>query len=244
MLRGGCSRAWMALLLLLWLPLAHAQIETRAAAAAEPALEVTLVTVEPGALYWQRFGHNAILVRAPGAARSISYNFGYFDFGQPDFLIRFLRGRMLYQAVALDGDSDIAGYLADGRRVWLQRLRLSPEGARALALHLADHVRPENRDYRYDYYTINCSTKVRDAWTSRLMVHSSAPRNIVLTAGPTGATPEPMRRVCRGFTWAPIWHWAGGGPSAVDVGGGVHPRGTPATDERAQARRRWTRGSQ
>lgn len=163
MLRGGCSRAWMALLLLIWLPLAHARIETRAAAAAEPALEVTLVTVEPGALYWQRFGHNAILVRAPGAARSISYNFGYFDFGQPDFLIRFLRGRMLYQAVALDGDSDIAGYLADGRRVWLQRLRLSPEGARALALHLADHVRPEHRDYRYDYYTINCSTKVRDA---------------------------------------------------------------------------------
>ena len=159
----GWSRACAALLLLLWLPLSYAQNEPSAAAAEEPALEVTLITVEPGALYWQRFGHNAILLRAPGARHGVSYNFGYFDFGQPDFLLRFLRGRMLYQAVALESDSDIAGYLADGRRVWLQRLRLSPEGARALATHLENHVRPEHRDYRYDYYTINCSTKVRDA---------------------------------------------------------------------------------
>lgn len=157
------ARALFALLLLLWLPLANAQGEAVVAASPETAPEVTLVTVEPGPLYWQRFGHNAILLRAPGAQEAVSYNFGYFDFGQPDFLLRFLRGRMLYQAVAIDGDSDVAGYLADGRRVWLQRLRLSPEGARLLAAHLEDHVRPENRDYRYDYYTINCSTKVRDA---------------------------------------------------------------------------------
>ena len=157
------ARALLALLLVFWLPLAAAQGEPGLVATPETAPEVTLVTVEPGALYWQRFGHNAILLRAPGARHGVSYNFGYFDFGQPDFLLRFLRGRMLYQAVALESDSDIAGYLADGRRVWLQRLRLSPEGARALATHHENHVRPEQRDYRYDYYTINCSTKVRDA---------------------------------------------------------------------------------
>lgn len=163
MLRTGWARAWLALLWLLCLPLAQAQDEAVGAVAAEAPLEVTLITVEPGALYWQRFGHNAILLRRPGASNGVSYNFGYFDFGQPDFLMRFLRGRMLYQAVALDGNRDIAGYLEDGRRVWLQRLRLSPEGTRVLAAHLEDHVRPEHRDYRYDYYTINCSTKVRDA---------------------------------------------------------------------------------
>jgi len=163
MLHSGRMRAWLALSLLLWLPLAQAQDDASAAVAVEPALEVTLITVEPGALYWQRFGHNAILLERPGARNGVSYNFGYFDFGQPDFLMRFLRGRMLYQAVALDGNRDIAGYLEDGRRVWLQRLRLSPEGTRVLAAHLEDHVRPEHRDYRYDYYTINCSTKVRDA---------------------------------------------------------------------------------
>lgn len=158
----GWVRAVLALLLSISMSSAWAAADA-AGAAEPPELEVTLITVEPGALYWQRFGHNAILLRVPGAADSVSYNFGYFDFAQQDFLMRFLRGRMLYMAVALEGDSDIAGYLADGRRVWLQRLRLPPAGVAVLADHLQQHVRPENRDYRYDYYTINCSTKVRDA---------------------------------------------------------------------------------
>lgn len=125
--------------------------------------QVWLMTVEPGALYWQRFGHNAIVLRDEQTQRSVSYNFGYFDFAQQDFLLRFLQGRMLYQAVALDGERDIDSYLLDGRRVWMQQLRVSDEGARLLSEHLRQHVLPENRDYRYDYYTINCSTKVRDA---------------------------------------------------------------------------------
>ncbi|MGE4072631.1 MAG: DUF4105 domain-containing protein [Lysobacterales bacterium] len=131
--------------------------------AAPAPLQVYLVTVEPGELYWQRFGHNAILLRDPDSGRSVSYNFGYFDFAQQDFLLRFVRGRMLYQAVALDGDADLSGYVDDGRRVWLQELRLDAAAVAILAAYLAEQVRPENRDYRYDYYTFNCSTRVRDA---------------------------------------------------------------------------------
>ena len=134
-----------------------------APAAAAPMLQVYLVTVEPGELYWQRFGHNTILLRDPDSGNSVSYNFGYFDFAQQDFFLRFIRGRMLYQAIAIDGDLDLQSYVEDGRRVWLQELRLDAAATATLAAHLADHVRPENRDYRYDYYHINCSTKVRDA---------------------------------------------------------------------------------
>ena len=109
MRRSGRVHAWLALLWLLWLPLAQAQDEASGAVAAEPALEVTLITVEPGALYWQRFGHNAILLERPGARNGVSYNFGYFDFGQPDFLMRFLRGRMLYQAVPPEAVARLLG---------------------------------------------------------------------------------------------------------------------------------------
>lgn len=149
---------WLALLLAAWL----------APARAEVAFDVSLVTVEPGAVYWQRFGHNAILLRERASGRSVSYNFGYFDFAQQDFLLRFLTGHMLYQAVALDGDADLAGYVAAGRRVWVQQLRLPDDAALALAQALHTHVQPHNRDYRYDYYTINCSTKVRDALNAAL----------------------------------------------------------------------------
>jgi hypothetical protein len=165
-------RWWLALSLaaLLWFPdgvragdETAPPVAVAAVPAVAPALQAFLVTIEPGELYWQRFGHNAILLRDPSSGRSVSYNFGYFDFAQQDFLLRFVRGRMLYQAVAIDGDRDIEGYLAEHRRVWIQELRLDAAAVEILAQHLADHVRPENRDYRYDYYAINCSTKVRDA---------------------------------------------------------------------------------
>jgi hypothetical protein len=122
---------------------------------------VGLVTMSPGVEYWSRFGHNAILVD-DGRRRTL-YNFGFFDFEQEDFLLRFLRGRMLYQLVALPMELDLRGYAADGRGVRLQWLALEPDQARELAASLAVNAQPENAEYRYDYFTENCSTKVRDA---------------------------------------------------------------------------------
>jgi len=70
-------------------------------AAAAP--RIGLLTMAPGAEYWARFGHNAILVvEADGT--STSYNFGYFDFEQENFFLRFIRGEMLYQLVALPAE--------------------------------------------------------------------------------------------------------------------------------------------
>src|SRR5690606_16684557 len=54
-------------------------------------------------------------------------------------------------------------YIAQGRAVWVQELDLLPDQARALADFLAWNARPENNQYRYDYYRDNCSTRVRDA---------------------------------------------------------------------------------
>ena len=85
-------------------------------------LEVYLVTMGPGDMIWERFGHNAILLHDPASGRGISYNFGYFDFAQKDFLLRFLRGKMLYQAVALDGE-----------HVDIEDVRLDARGGRATA---------------------------------------------------------------------------------------------------------------
>jgi hypothetical protein len=123
---------------------------------------IGLLTMEPGEVYWSRFGHNAILVAEPDGT-AISYNYGYFDFEQPGFLLNFLRGRMLYQLVALPAEHDIALYAAEGRGVVLQWLDIDPAPARELADFLAFNARPENADYRYDYFFDNCSTRVRDA---------------------------------------------------------------------------------
>lgn len=154
--RGARSIRIRALLLVLatWL------LALPALAAAAP--RIGLLTMSPGDEYWARFGHNAILVAEPDG-RATSYNFGFFDFEQQDFLLRFLRGRMLYKLVALPAERDIGHYAAEGRGVRLQWLDIAPPAARELADRLAWQARPENADYRYDYFSANCSTKVRDA---------------------------------------------------------------------------------
>jgi hypothetical protein len=125
--------------------------------------EIWLVTYGPGDIYWQRFGHNAIWVRDPTLGLDHTFNFGFFDFNQDDFFLRFLQGRMLYFSAARPASEEFAGYIDENRSIRAQRLALSADRAMDLAAHLLDEVRPANRDYLYDYYTNNCSTRVRDA---------------------------------------------------------------------------------
>lgn len=126
-------------------------------------LDVALLTVGPGQVYWQRFGHNAILIRDRSTAVDRLYNFGMFDFAAEDFFLEFAQGRMTYLLVAGDLESDLRGYLAEGREVTLQWLDLDPAARLALRDALEANARPENAAYRYDYFRDNCSTRVRDA---------------------------------------------------------------------------------
>ncbi len=130
-------------------------------AAAAPRIGVA--TMQPGEVFFERFGHDAIVVVDPASGRATSYNFGFFDPSEPDFVGNFARGRMMYYLVALPLEEDLQQYREAGRGVSIQWLDLPPRQADALADALAVHARPENARYRYDYYTSNCATQVRDA---------------------------------------------------------------------------------
>ena len=117
----------------------------------------------PGEIFFERFGHNSIVVDDPALAEPVSYNFGYFDMGEDGFVGRFVRGDMLYRLVALPWSVDRGIYAESGRGLTMQWLDLDPAQARALADALAENARPENARYRYDYFTDNCATRVRDA---------------------------------------------------------------------------------
>ncbi|WP_372015384.1 lipoprotein N-acyltransferase Lnb domain-containing protein [Pseudoxanthomonas sp. 10H] len=133
------------------------------AARAADAPRIGVMTMQPGEVFFERFGHDAIVVVDPDSGEATSYNFGFFDPTEPDFLPRFLRGEMMYHLVALPAGEDLAQYRAAGRGVSVQWLDLEPAQARALADALAERARPENSRYRYDYFTANCATQVRDA---------------------------------------------------------------------------------
>jgi len=126
-------------------------------------LDISLLTVGPGSIFWERFGHNAIIVRDRSAGTAIAYNYGIFDFEQEDFLTNFARGNMRYRIAADDLDDDIEMYREESRLMIEQRLDFTPDQARALRDYLLWNSQPENAFYRYDYFLANCSTRVRDA---------------------------------------------------------------------------------
>ncbi len=124
---------------------------------------VFVMTMGPGDLVWERFGHNAIWVHDPRTGADLAYNYGMFDFAQENFLKNFIQGRMLYWVAAFDAGATLQHYAGMNRTVAVQELNLTPAQATELARLLAVNELPQNRFYRYDYYRDNCSTRVRDA---------------------------------------------------------------------------------
>ena len=133
------------------------------ASPAFPPLRVGIATMQPGTVFFERFGHDAVVVDDPSHGEPISYNFGFFDPDEPDFLGNFVRGKMRYRLVALPFAEDMAYYRDVGRGVSIQWLDLSDAEATRLASALAENAKPENARYGYDYFTDNCATRVRDA---------------------------------------------------------------------------------
>ena len=134
-----------------------------AAEAEPPAPRISLLTFAPGVVYWQRFGHNALLVRDGSPGGGTVYNYGFFDFAQDNFFANFIFGRMQYRLATDTLARTLYFYEREGRAVREQQLDLRPAQARELAEFLAWNARPENAAYRYDYFLKACSTQLRDA---------------------------------------------------------------------------------
>lgn len=131
--------------------------------AAAQELRAFVVTIGPGDLPYERFGHNALLFVDPVTGEAVAYDWGRFDFEQPNFIGRFVRGDMLYSSGKSDGNQLLTDYANRlGRRVVLQELHLTPEQTVKLLASCERGYLPENRDYHYDYFLANCSTKLRD----------------------------------------------------------------------------------
>jgi len=125
-------------------------------------LRISLLTCSPGAELYSTFGHSALRIVDTAAGTDIVYNFGVFDFSDPDFYVKFIRGKLLY---FLDQEAFPYfqyAYLVEGRRISEQVLRLDADRKREIQAFLAENLRPENRYYKYDFLFDNCTTRLRD----------------------------------------------------------------------------------
>ena len=174
-------------------------------------LRIGVVTMAPGRLFYELFGHDALVVLDPRNGQAISYNFGYFDPQEPGFITRFVRGQMQYFLVALPLKEDLEQYAHEGRSVQLQWLNLTGTQAQHLAARLARLSQPEFARYHYDYLTANCATKVRDSLDFAL--EGTLSRQL---AGPAGGQTYRKRvlALAAADSWMEILLDLGLGPSA------------------------------
>ena len=144
---------------------------------------ISLLTMGNGTQVWELFGHNAIQIHDLVTNRDTVFNWGVFDFRQPHFIQRFLKGTMLYSMGGDSMDNILLEYHYWNRSVVAQELDLTAEQKDSVLAAIQRNAQPENIQYRYDYFRDNCSTRVRD-----ILDHAMGGSLRKESAGLTGTT--------------------------------------------------------
>ena len=146
-------------------------------------LTVEVWTFGPGDHPFTRFGHNALRIRDRRARTDVVYNFGTFSIESDHLALDFLQRKLKYWLSRGTSGGTLFAYRHENRTVETQELDLSPATKAALAAQLEDNAQPTRREYRYDYFQDNCSTRVRDALDHALggRVHAAAGGDGALT---------------------------------------------------------------
>ena len=125
-------------------------------------LQVSLITCAPGAELYSVFGHTALRIVDSAANTDIICNYGTFNFDDPDFYSKFVRGKLMYFLSQQSFPDFLYEYDYFKRGVTEQVLKLSPTEKTEIQRSLFENVREENRYYKYDFLYDNCATRLRD----------------------------------------------------------------------------------
>jgi Domain of unknown function (DUF4105) len=124
-------------------------------------IQISLLTCTPGEELYSTFGHSAFRVIDSSTNTDIVFNYGTFDFYDPDFYEKFVKGKLLY-FVAIDSlESFLQEYEYFKRGVTEQVLNLSCSEKQNMLAALYENAK-EEKYYRYDFNYDNCTTRLRD----------------------------------------------------------------------------------
>lgn len=140
--------------LLFILPASHAQDDLQNT-------EISLLTCGVGDELYASFGHSAIRVKDSLSGVDEIYNYGLFNFSDPDFYTKFVSGKLRYYVGKSNYFYFLEGYQEEQRSVIEQKLSLNTEQKTALLKFLSENLKPENAYYNYDFLYDNCATRIR-----------------------------------------------------------------------------------
>ncbi|MCX6125437.1 MAG: DUF4105 domain-containing protein [Proteobacteria bacterium] len=107
-------------------------------------------------------GHSLLRIVDPVGHTDVVFNFGVFDFNEPGFIFKFLKGNINYRMAAYSMRDNIAMYQYERRSISQERINLTLLQRQAFMRALIKSAQPENLYFRYHYYFTNCATKAFD----------------------------------------------------------------------------------
>ena len=122
---------------------------------------VSVLTVSPGSRIYELYGHTALRVHEvrPGRHSDWVFNYGTFNFEQPNFIWRFVLGETDYELGVVPYALFYDTYVREGRGITELRLNLTPDEATRLVDALSENLLPQNATYRYSFFDDNCVTR-------------------------------------------------------------------------------------
>jgi hypothetical protein len=133
-----------------------------------PEAKISLLTCSPGDELYSIFGHSAIRVTDSLQNFDNVFNYGTFDFDDPNFYTNFVRGKLNYKLSAASYRNFEYQYVYEGRWIWEQELNLTRDEKQYLFDSLVINYHPENQYYLYDFFFDNCATRIRDIFTEAI----------------------------------------------------------------------------
>ena len=126
-------------------------------------LRISLLTVGPGhEEIYEPFGHTGIRITDSVSGTDVVYNYGSFNYSEPNFELKFMRGKLLYYISVSSFPDFVEEYVYTHRRVEEQVLQLGGAEKKEIYAFLEYNLQPEHRHYKYDFLFDNCATRIRD----------------------------------------------------------------------------------
>lgn len=141
----------------------YAKQEPSAAPARDSSgLRISILTCGVGDELYSSFGHTGVRVIDSLRHRDEVYNYGTFNFNDPEFYKKFTLGKLPYYLDKSSFNDFMYTYIEERRNVQEQVLDLDAGQKKAAIAYLENNLRPEYRAYKYDFLFDNCATRVRD----------------------------------------------------------------------------------
>ena len=125
-------------------------------------VRISLLTATPGDELYSTFGHSALRVTDSVSNTDIVYNYGTFNFDEPGFYTKFIRGKLMYFLSREYFESFRNAYQQENRGLTEQVLNLNCNEKETIISLLNQNLLPQNLYYQYDFLFDNCTTRLRD----------------------------------------------------------------------------------